>query len=121
MDKFNIHVLRFFLLLNALPIEKKREIMSDPDCAASIQECFANGEVEISSSVVYYNSSVVYYLYMYHNRLFTASMVSWEITNAMSSVFAGESWAEMGRPTLKQIAAGRRAELMGGRPILQLK
>jgi hypothetical protein len=113
MGKFNIHVLRFFLLLNALPIEKKMEIMSDPSCCDAIVEMFHNGIVEV-------NDSIVYHIYMYHSDVLTLAMVSEEISNAMSDVFCGEGWSEYGRPTLKQIAGGRRRELMGGRPVISL-
>ncbi len=103
----NIHyVVRFFCLLNALHVDAQRKILSDPHCCAAIQK-FWNNDVEV-------NDSVVYHLYMSHSSMFPMAMLSEEISNAMSEQFNGERWSEYGRPTLKQIAAARRAE----RPVL---
>lgn len=110
MDNNQMQVLRFFLLLNALPIEKKVEVIADPLCCDAIMEAVVNGQVHVSESVVYN-------LYTYHSYLFTAAMVSQEVTNAMDVTFNGDEWAsKYHRPSLQNIAKTRRAELLGGRP-----
>ncbi len=114
MDNIQINVLRFFLMLNALPMDKKLEIICDPSCSDSIMEAVHNGMVDVTNGVVYN-------LYMYHSGVFTSEMVTPEITNAMNVVFNGDEWAtKYNRPSLESIARTRRTELLGGRPILKL-
>jgi len=104
MGEFNVHVLRFFLLLNGLGKKHISQITADPSACEVMGNTFYRGEVNVSEWAVYH-------LFMNYSHLFTSEMVSEEIANAMSDHFDGESWAEYGRPTLKQIARNRRAEL----------
>jgi len=113
MGEFNVHVLRFFMLLNNLGKKEISQLAADPSVCEVLGNSFPGGMVNVSEWAVYH-------LFMYHSNVFTKEMVSDEIINAMSEVFAGESWAAMGRPTLKQIGRRVRAELQG-RPTLYLK